>query len=244
MIDGHAHLNEIQGIEQVLERARQVGIRGIVAVGMDLESNRQTLMLAGRYPGFVFPAIGYHPWSISPDGIEENLLFLEDHLTSCVALGEVGLDYRARVKKKVQQNVFARILELASKRDKPVIVHARYSHSRAHNMVREAGIKKAVFHWYSGPLDILDRIIADGYVISATPALSYSPPHQAAIKRAPMAHILVETDAPVEYQGKVSEPSDLTATLEQLSGIKRITLPDAVRATAENIRKTFDLNLS
>jgi len=68
---------------------------------------------------------------------------------------------------------------------------------------------------------VLDRLLADGYHISATPALAYSPPHQAAIKRTPLDRILLETDSPVTYQGKISEPADLLTTLHQVSDLKK-----------------------
>lgn len=42
MTDGHAHLNEIEAIDQAVERAKAVGIRGIIAVGMDQISNQTT----------------------------------------------------------------------------------------------------------------------------------------------------------------------------------------------------------
>lgn len=234
MIDGHAHLNEITEIDQVVARAKAAGILGIIAVGMDMASNRETLSLAQRYHGFVHPAIGYHPWSITSGGIGENLDFLETHVGSCVAMGEVGLDYGAKAKKKVQQEVFERVLDIAKRYDRPVIIHSRYSHQRAFRMTREAGIERAVFHWYSGPTGVLLDILDEGYFISATPALAYSPPHQEAMRIAPMERILIETDSPVVYQGKTSEPADLVIPLRELSRIKRISHGEVSRITAAN----------
>jgi len=233
MIDGHAHLNEIEAIDEAMERARAVGIRGIIAVGMDKKSNEITLALAERFRGFVHPAIGYHPWSVSPEGIDENLELIEAHIGSCVAMGEIGLDYGAKARKKVQQAVFERLLDIARRHDRPVIVHSRYSHQRTFSMVKEAGIERAVFHWYSGPADVLEGILGKGYFISATPALAYSPPHQEAMKMAPLEQILIETDSPVAYQGKVSEPADLVVTVQELSRIKGIPPEDIARITAE-----------
>ena len=108
-------------------------------------------------------------------------------------------------------------------------------------MVRDSGIEKGVFHWYSGPLDILEKIIDDGYYVSATPALVYSPPHQAAIKAAPLERILVETDSPVEYQGKISEPAHLTITLEELSKLKGVPLQDVRFITSNNAKLFFGI---
>jgi TatD DNase family protein len=241
MIDGHAHLNEIKEIDRALGHARAAGITGIVAVGMDLASNRDTLALAERFPGFVHPAIGYHPWSITKEGIEANLNFIRDHLVSCVALGEVGIDYGAKAKKQVQRDVFAQLLSVAASHQRPVIVHSRYSHQRTFVMVREAELEKAIFHWYSGPLEVLEQIVAGGYYVSCTPALAYSPPHQAAMKAAPLERILVETDSPVVYQGKESEPADLITTLRELSRVKECSFEEVARITSENAQRFFQI---
>lgn len=241
MIDTHAHLDEIEGIDRVIQRAKDVGIQSIIAVGMDLASNVTTIDLAKQFPGMVYPAIGYHPWSISTDTIEKNLEFIEVNLPSCIALGEVGIDYKIKVKKQIQWEVFSQILSLAIQHNKPVIVHSRFSHQRTHRMVRDAGIQKAIFHWYTGSLEILEKIIDDGYYVSATPALAYSPPHQAAIKAAPIERILVETDSPVEYQGKVSEPADLTVTLGELANLKGMEREEVQQVTTSNAKQFFSI---
>lgn len=241
MIDGHAHLNEIADVDAALARARGAGLTGIVAVGMDLPSNRATLELSRQFPDFVHPAVGYHPWSITPEGREENLAFIREHLPGCVALGEVGLDYRAQVKKKVQQEVFGALLLMAAQMSRPVIVHTLFSQERAHRMVQEAGIARAVFHWYSGPLEVLEKILADGYLVSATPALAYSPPHQAAMAAAPLEQILLETDAPVVYQEKASEPADLLVTARELSRVKNLELSQVIATTTANARRFFGI---
>jgi TatD DNase family protein len=108
-------------------------------------------------------------------------------------------------------------------------------------MVRDSGIDKAVFHWYTGSLEILEKIINDGYYVSATPALAYSPPHQAAMKAAPIERILVETDSPVEYQGKVSEPADLTMTLSELANLKNMEREEVQQITTNNAKRFFGI---
>jgi TatD DNase family protein len=241
MIDGHAHLNEIEAVEEALARAQEAGITGIVAVGMDVASNQATLDLHRRFPHLVYPALGYHPWSITPLSIEANLAFIREHLPGCAALGEVGLDYQAKVKKKLQQEVLAALLDLAARENKPVILHTRFSQQRALSMVKAAGIARAVFHWYSGPLDILQEILAEGYFISATPALAYSPPHQAAIQAAPLDRILIETDCPVVYQEKKSEPAHLAVTARELSRLKGIELSQVIAATTNNAKGFYKI---
>lgn len=241
LIDGHAHLESLQDTGSAVARARAVGVRSIIAVGMDLVSNQHTLELARKFPETIYPAVGYHPWSIQPEKIEENIDFIDEQLPRCVALGEVGLDYKVKIKKPIQWQVFERVLELASRHAKPVIVHSRFSHQRCHRMVAAAGVTRAVFHWYSGPLDLLEQILADGFYVSATPALAYSPYHRAAIQAAPLERILVETDCPVAYQGRASEPVDLIDTLKALSELKGLALDEVASVTANNTKRFFDL---
>lgn len=241
LMDTHVHLDQIESVERVIQTARQADIRAIIAVGMNLASNRKILELADQFAGMVYPAVGYHPWSVTADEADASIRFIENKLDDSVALGEVGLDYKVKVKKPLQREVFSRLLQLAKNKKKPVIVHSRLSHSRTHQMVAQSGVDKVVFHWYSGPLDILDRILADGFWVSATPALAYSSPHRAAIGRAPLERILIETDAPVKYRDHVSEPADLRITLRELSHLKNISENKLASVTTENARKFFGI---
>jgi TatD DNase family protein len=242
IIDGHAHLDAITPLSPAIERALSIGVSRIIAVGMDMESNRNTLEIARKYPGYVFPAIGYHPWSIKEDDLEDTLSFIEKHITECVAVGEVGLDYKIKVKKALQWEVFSQVLRIARQNEKPVIIHTRFSYERAHRMVVEAGIEKAVFHWYSGPENILSRIISDGYFVSATPALAFSKAHREAIYKAPSEKILIETDSPVKYRYKTSEPADLFETLRQLAQLKEVSEDLTAGITIENTQKLYSFS--
>ena len=160
LIDGHAHLNELPDILQDLETARERGVAAVIGVGMDVASNRRILEIARAHPGFVFPAVGYHPWEIRRDNMDDTLAFVEAHLAECVALGEVGLDYKAKVNKNLQREVLHEIITLAVTYDKVLILHCRYSHQRVFDMIAKGGVKQAVFHWYTGSPDLLVRILS------------------------------------------------------------------------------------
>ena len=243
LIDGHAHLNELDDIPGDFTRAQDMGVTAIIGVGMDLESNRRILSLAEEYPGFVFPAIGFHPWEIRKDEIDDTLSFLEDNIHQCVALGEVGLDYKARVKKNLQRDVFREIITLAVTYDKILILHCRYSHQRVFSMITDGGIRRAVFHWYTGPSSVLRDIIAADYYISITPAVTYHEEHRRAAKEAPLPLLLLETDSPVVYgRGRdyefKAQPADVTKVLAALAEIKQTdaaTLGDATTQSATQL---------
>lgn len=181
LVDGHAHLEELDDLLDSLREAKAAGVYGVVAVGMDIESNQKVLKIAEGHKGYIYPALGYHPWEIKEEEVEENLSFIRDHVEECIALGEIGLDYKIKIKKDLQWKVFGDLLDIALESNKPIIIHCRYSHRRAFEMVKERKIARAVFHWYSGPIGLLDEILSMGYFISATPALAYSASHQDAI---------------------------------------------------------------
>ena len=199
------------------------------------------MALANRFQDTVLPAIGYHPWSIKEEDVEDTIIFISQNIHRCVALGEVGLDYKVKVKKKLQKAVFSKLLNLAVQSNKPVIIHSRFSYQRTYEMAVDASVEKAVFHWYSGPVDILDNIITSGFFVSATPALGYSPHHQTAMKRAPLERILIETDAPVQYGDRASAPADLKETLFHLSRIKKIPEDKLAGIVTKNAEKFFGL---
>ncbi|MBW2056423.1 MAG: TatD family hydrolase [Deltaproteobacteria bacterium] len=243
LIDAHAHLDEIDDLEQSVSQARAVGVAAIVGVGMTLESNRRILAIARKYPGLVFPAIGYHPWEIHDETVEQTLAYIERHLPSCVALGEVGLDYKARVKKALQKEILSRLLETAHRQGKPAILHCRFSHESALAIVRDAGLEKAVFHWYSGNLETLRKILDQGYLISATPALAYSLPQQEAVRHTPLEMILIETDTPVEYRGRASRPADVVRTAELVAEIRGEAFERVAERTTQNAVGFYGIDL-
>lgn len=241
LVDVHAHLDEVEDLSEALKQAKGASVRGIIGVGMNIGSNQRILKIAEENKGYVYPAIGYHPWALKEDEVEENLFFVRSRLGGCIALGEIGLDYKVKIKKEFQREIFGKLLTMALDFDKPVILHCRFSHHHALRMAKERGIKRAVFHWYSGPLSVLEEILAEGYFISATPALAYSPPHQVAIREAPLERILIETDAPVVYQGKESRPKDVRITLGEVARLKGLDPKDVSRQTTANASRFFGI---
>jgi TatD DNase family protein len=219
-----------------------VGIRAIIGVGSDLASNEKVLQIAQTFPGYLFPALGFHPWQIKAHQVEVTLEAMEREVDRCVAIGEVGLDFKVEVDKGLQTQIFRSILELAAERDRPVIVHARGAWEEALSMVVEAGLKKAVFHWYSGPLGVLRRIIERGYSISGTLALSYSPRHRKAIKQMPIEGLVLETDAPQEYRGIPAEPQDLSSLPSMVADLKGMKPEEVAQKTAQNAVELFGLD--
>lgn len=251
LIDTHAHLDELDEIDSVLRHAMQSGVEGIIAVGQDVKSNLKVFELYSQYPGFVYPAIGLHPWllgTLDASAVEENISFIGDNLHRAVAMGEVGLDYDKRVLKSadsdLQKQILERLLRLAVQHDKPVSFHSRYAWKDSLALIKQAGVKKLVFHWYTGFSSTLAELVEAGYYISATPAAEYHDEHRRAIREVPADRLLMETDCPVYYgrENKYrSQPSDVLRSLKAAAEIKGIGESELAEMTTFNARRLFDL---
>ncbi|MFC1990666.1 TatD family hydrolase [Chloroflexota bacterium] len=250
LIDTHAHLEEIKGLEQVLTEARAANIMAIIAVGSDYESNQKVLQLARVYKGFIYPALGLHPWNLKDSEIDRDLQFIEAHIKEAIAIGEVGLDYhkkvRARAEKDTQKHALSEILKIARTHNKPAIIHSRYAWRDSLDSVQAAQLEKAVFHWYTGPSSVLKDIIGQGYFISATPAVEYHEEHRRAIKETPLENLLLETDCPVVYRRGSefeyeSRPADILRALRGVAGLRGVSESQIAEATTDNALRFFCL---
>jgi len=245
LVDSHAHLEELADLDSAIERAKERGVVAIVAVGSDYQSNNQVLEIAEKYRDFVYPAIGFHPGSLGEaiSSLERDFQFIEDNVEKVVALGEVGLDYHKELiklsSKDLQKHVFGSILALAKRYNKPVIVHSRYAWRDSFILVKEAEVEKAVFHWYTGPTNVLKDILSQGYFVSATLAAEYHEEHRRAIKQAELESLLLETDSPVIYRGHQAEPADVVRVLISVAGLKGLPPQMVANKTTENAMRLY-----
>ncbi len=254
LIDTHAHLDELKDLDLMLEEAKKVGVIAIVAVGSNHRSNIRTLEISQEHRHFAYPALGLHPWELANLGaseVDDNLRFIEQNITSAVAVGEIGLDYDKRVvkvaPKELQKEVLRRLLDIAREYAKPTIIHSRYAWKDALQIVQDADIDKAVFHWFTGFSSVLQDIINSGYFISATPAAEYHEEHRRAVREASLQRLLLETDCPVTYGREAryeSKPADILRGLKAVSQLKEIDEATIVEQTTRNAINFFSLDIA
>ena len=106
LIDTHAHLDELENLDSMLQDARGNDIVAIVAVGSDSQSNMKVVEISRKYPSFIFPALGLHPWQLgelSPPQVNDELNFIEQNISAATAIGEIGLDYDKRLVKRTSK---------------------------------------------------------------------------------------------------------------------------------------------
>ena len=192
-----------------------------------------------------------HPGKVNENTQLLALDFMRANIKEASAVGETGLDYWYKwVRKDLgerqkQKDSFSFHLSLAREFDLPIIIHSRGAWQDCLSMARAGGVKRALFHWYSGPVDVLDQILEAGFYVSTGPSVAYSPELRKAMAHAPLERILVETDSPVHYKdGETSfmaEPKDVIRAWKALAQLKNLNEQETLAAVNINAKSFFGL---
>jgi TatD DNase family protein len=251
LIDSHAHL-EMKEFDadrkDVVERAFLAGVESMITVGTNLALSRKALSVARQYAN-VYAAVGVHPHDAAKAGdktLDELKSLARD--PKVVAYGEIGLDFvRTISPREIQENFFARQLELAGELELPVIIHDRDAHEQTLRMVMKSSVRRGVFHCFSGDWAMARHCIDLGFYISVPGVVTFDKSHilHEVVRQAPLDSILLETDCPyltpVPHRGKRNEPAFMVHTAKKVAQIKGMNWEDVAQAASENTRKLFGL---
>ena len=176
----------------------------ILCVSDDFKSSQLTLKLYKKYK-CIIPALGVHPWSldeVSIDDINRVIQLIEENLDIIKVVGEVGLDKRFKPQiYNVQVKVFEKFLTIAKEYNLALNLHAAGAWREVFEFLSKFKVENAIFHWYTGPINLIEEIENSGYYISINAAAKIQPKHRNLIKYVDMDHILTETDSPYKYRG-------------------------------------------
>src|SRR3989344_4356015 len=95
-VDSHCHLDQVEGLEVLLSRAREAGVERIVSCATS-PASVQAHLSRFKGSGQVCLALGLHPEELLLlDLTEAQAAFrnIEANLSLATAVGEVGLDYK------------------------------------------------------------------------------------------------------------------------------------------------------
>ena len=143
IFDTHAHYDDEQfdvDREEILNSMQAGGIGKIVDAAATVESWDKILELTEKYP-FLYGSVGVHPDEVG-DLNEENVARMEQLLEQekIVAVGEIGLDYYwDKEGHDLQKHWFIRQLELARKKQAPVMIHSREAAADTMEIMKEYG---------------------------------------------------------------------------------------------------------
>ena len=252
IIDTHAHYDDEQfdaDRDELLKKMQENGIGVIVNAGSTIESWDKIRRLTEEYP-FVYGAVGVHPdetGSLDEAGMAEMERMLD--LEKIVAVGEIGLDYYwDNEAHEVQKKWFIRQIELARKKEMPVIIHSREAAADTFEIMKEhAAGMKAVIHCYSYSPEMAREYVKMGYYIGVGGVVTFKNAKKLkeVVEEIPLSSIVLETDcpylAPEPYRGKRNCSLYLPYVAEKIARIKGVSVEEVVSRTEENSRDLYGL---
>jgi TatD DNase family protein len=248
--DSHAHLEMLEGVPEVIQRAGEAGLEKIVAVSSDLTSSEKTVDIAENFP-IVFAAVGIHPHEASTmnDQMLSKIEKLARERKKVVAIGETGLDYHyMHSPRAVQVSSFVKQIELANRLALPLVVHVRDAHDDVIKILEEMGNKlKAVIHCFTGNYETAIKYIEMGCYISFSGIITFKNAEEIreAATKIPIEKMLIETDspylAPVPYRGKKNEPAHVKSVAQKIAELRGISFEEIEQKTTANAKNLFRL---
>ena len=257
LFDTHAHLHfpdYADDLDAVLERARAAGVRGMVTIGTDRETNRAVTALAKRLPD-VWATVGIHPHDAgeAAEADFEEMERLARSEAKVVGFGEMGLDFfRNLSPPDVQRQVFRRQVDIARRARKPLVIHCRDAHTETLAILAEerAGETGGVMHCFSGDVEIARRCLDLGLYISLAGPVTYKNARALpdVARFVPEDRLVVETDCPylppTPHRGKRNEPAFVGLTAALIAELRNAD-PDALcDSLTANASKLFRITLN
>ncbi len=237
IIDAHSHATEYP--RQELEYYKEKNII-IVAVADDLETSLKTLQLHKEYEN-IQPCIGIHPWNIgkTPSTHLDEIDKLVSRMKN-PCIGEVGLDTMF-VPETIQRQreFFNKILKTAREYNAVLNLHTPGTWNEVYNLLVKNDINKAMFHWYTGPTQLISLIQETGYYISINAAAKIQKKHQKTIEETNLKYMLTESDGPYKYRGIRLNPLMINDLLSIISLIKDTSIHNVRKQIYNNYTSLF-----
>ena len=258
--DSHIHwtwpdfVSENDGLRQDLRnKAELAGIKSWLEIGYHSQQWQNQLdYFADDLQ--VYHALGWHPLYL-PKSLQVTDLELDclaDLLTlpSVKAVGEIGLDFYAKLDTKevtFQQQAFEAQLDLAKSFDLPLVLHLRRSHEQALKSLKAYFPKgwKGVAHAFSGSYEQAKQFVDLGFKVGIGGAAvrPSSKKGRRLIEQLALTDLILETDAPfmpIDRQSShVAFPSDLVEVGLKVADYKGLESQQVKHVTSHNFYYLF-----
>lgn len=267
LIDIHAHLEHARfkkDIDDVIERCREKDVL-VFTSGVNSSTNRIAFEMSKKYSNVVKCSFGLYPLDalekeikeMESDGfprdieklnVNEELKWIEQHKDECVAIGEIGLDYnwkefQSEEQREEQKENFRKILGVARKISKPVIIHSRKAEEDAIEILEEQEMKRVVMHCFNGRKNLIKRGVENGWYFSVPPIITRLQHFTTLVSLVPLEQLLTETDSPYlsPVAGERNEPLNVGVTIEKIAEIKGLDKEEVAEKIFNNAVSLFKL---
>jgi TatD DNase family protein len=168
------------------------------------------------------------------------------------SIGECGLDYHLEpnvTERREQQKNFLLQIDLAAKKDLPLIIHTRNAESQTHHYLFHAFNQRkirGIMHCFTGSKELAFKMIDIGFFISFPGIITFKKKVDHLIeivKEIPLEKILIETDspylAPEPYRGKENGPAYVKYVGKKIAEIKNLDEEEVFFQITQNSKSLF-----
>jgi TatD DNase family protein len=240
IVDIHAHLDfpsMQERLDEVLNRAKAAGVKAIYTSGINPQTNRIALELAAKYD-VIQPSLGIYPLEPlkcelifdkttgkpeEPFDVDDEIKFIQKQKPPLI--GEIGMDrHFIKDKDKEQEETFLKLINLAMKIKKPMLIHTRKAEEQCIDILESASARKVIMHCFTGKKKQINRIEDNGWYCSIPPIIVRSQQFQMLAEEMPIGQLLTETDSPYlsPYKDRQNEPAFISSTIKKIAEIKQL----------------------
>lgn len=253
IFETHAHYDDEAFHEDrdfLLQRMHKEGIDYIVNIGCSMENSREIVEMIQKYD-FLYGTVGVHPSDID-ELTEADMEELEELSKSdkILAIGEIGLDYHYdNVVKEIQKKWFIAQLEIAKRRDLPVVIHSRDAAKDTLDIMKDYhnGATPGIIHCFSYGVEIAREYLNMGYYIGVGGVVTFKNAKKLkeVVEYAPLDRIVLETDAPylapTPYRGKRNCSLYLSQVAEEIANLKKVSVKEVCTTTYKNAKDVYKM---
>ncbi|MDD4353444.1 MAG: TatD family hydrolase [Candidatus Nanoarchaeia archaeon] len=236
--DIHCHLTnkEYSNPNTIITECEKNNI-SIILNGLDYEDNEKVLEFSKTYSN-VHASLGMHPTNIFDSKIINQIIKNKDKI---ISIGEVGIDYKEGVDETQLIN-FRKIIQLAEKLSKPLIIHSRNAEKEVINELISIQVP-AILHCFTGKKKLLKEALNNPNIYFSIPAnIKYSQQFQDLVKEIQIEKLLCETDSPYLWKECMNTPLNVIYSYEKISQLKGISIPECEDLIEKTVKTVFKLS--
>ena len=236
MLDTHCHIDLYPNPLAIAKEVERHAILTIAVTNLPSHFEIGQPHLRGFQQ--IRPALGLHPLMAEYHKREHKKF--KQMLPETSYIGEIGLDFSkaGRDTKDIQIKSLRFVFQQIQDRPRFVSLHSRGAESKVLELLGEFNIQGAVFHWYSGSLNVLDQVVQSGHYFSINSAMIRSKKGRNIIGHIPLNRILTESDGPhIQFRNQPVKPTDIKSVLEVIGDIWGISFQEAKGQVWSNFMK-------
>lgn len=256
-IDSHLHFNNQKYSEKnysvidMIERAKILNVSKFITISTKSTEFEEIVNLSKEFEE-VYHTLGIYPTEDMGQklGDLENLI-INSINKKTVGIGECGFNQpleEADRNLKSQRSLFEMQLDLATRRNFPIVIHNRNSDQETLETITQFKNKnlKGVIHCFVSDYQFAKKILDLGLYLSFNGIATYKSGNNLyeTIQKMPLDRMILETDAPYlspeGYRSDLNEPKFIPMIAQKIADIRGISIEEIENKTFQNTLKLFD----